>query len=132
MTFRSVWRADIKMRILDIVLHCLLAWLLPGHWWFQSLPDVAVPFLMLHGVLTNRLLAADNWLVVLHLEFFHSWALAVGCLIGTGLVGGVVWLTDSDSALLPVGFGMFCIHWLGHLLIDRFTHERWNAYRESV
>jgi len=65
-SFRAAYRADIRMRLLDAILHLGAALLVAGPWWFQYVPDLVLPALWLRGMLTNRFEPPDSWLLQLH------------------------------------------------------------------
>ena len=118
MTFRQAYRKDLVWRILDLAGHCTLAWLLPGLWWWQFLPDCVVPALWACSMVLNRPLPEESWLVLLN-HVLHQWAIA-GLLLSTATITGnrMVWYIG--------------IHWTAHLSLDFFTHKEWKRDLRSV
>ena len=110
MDFRSAFRSDIGVRLLDLTAHTFFAVTLPGSWWFQFAPDVFVPFLFLYSWRTNTLLSPKNPFVFTH-ELLHT--LWIPLLL---LVYGL--LTPSMLLLF------FSLQWAMHLLVDQFSHPR--------
>lgn len=108
-TFRKAFKKDIKWRLLDAALHLASVCFVPGHWWYQYLPDTLVPVIWLISMYRNRPLPLDSRLMV-YGRRLHSFE--VGITLATLVVfdASLVWLS---------------VHWLLHLLIDSFTHESW-------
>lgn len=115
MNFRSEMKLDFNWRVIDLIGHIVLALTLPGKWWFQFLPDIVVPFIMVHGLVTNRLLKENNFILMYH-RWLHSVLLAFGFLLGSYLFG---YLQSGRTIGLFIG-----CHWLGHVIWDGFTHKR--------
>lgn len=102
-SFRPAYRASLCLRAVDLSLHATAAWLLPGHL-LQFAPDILLPGLWMHGMLTNRFLPQDASLLQLHRTFhLRTWA---------------------SFALFPLFYlwPWLGVHALVHALIDRFTH----------
>lgn len=139
MNFRQLMKADISWRVIDLIGHCFLAWFLPGHWWYQFIPDIFVPFLFLHGMVTGKLLPLDSKLVWLN-NFMHSWFIAILWLAFGTYVRSSVLITGARLYILPDSLfvplqSMVCltVHFMIHLLWDSGTHRKdWNKKRLSL
>lgn len=113
--FRSAWLGTWPLGVVDFVLHALAAWLLPGPWWWQWLPDMVMPVLWLHGMATNRMVDDDNWLLQVH-RMLHVRPPAV-------LLGVILWV---GTAGYVAASGALLANIAAHIIIDRLTHdERW-------
>lgn len=110
--FRAAWRATLPDRILDLCCHALLAYALPGHWWFQFLPDVMLPEMWLHGMVVDAFKPSWSLPLAAH-RFLHlRGTYQVPAL--TALVFVTVWWPELG--------GM----WLAHVAVDSVTHgEGW-------
>ena len=107
--FRSVYKAELTYRLLDAAGHVLLAWLLPGPWWAQWLPDVFLPLIWAHGVLTDNFLPRSNVLLKFH-RVLHSGVMLAPLLYG-------VWFgTNAFRRGLA-------LQWAAHIVLDLFTHK---------
>ena len=86
-----------------------MAWLLPGAWWLQYLPDVPVVPMWCWSMVTGRRLQEASWLVrwrtFTHSLTIWSWA----CWFLLSIVLEQPWLF---------------VHVLGHQLIDVVTHDK--------
>lgn len=111
--FRGAWTADLKWRVVDVIGHAVLVFFLPGPWWLQWLPDMLLPVLWIHGMVTNRFLPPHSELINSH-RSLHDPAVPLVLL----WVGGVV----HAQTLLILWVGL---HWAGHVLWDRLTHQDW-------
>lgn len=111
--FRSAWLGTWPLSLLDAVLHALVAWLLPGTWWFQYLPDAVLPVLWTRSFITNRMAADDDWLLQVHRALHvRPPSVAVGILLW---IGAAAWLSP-----------WLALHVAVHAGIDRLTHDgRW-------
>ena len=119
MTFRQAYRKDLFWRILDLAGHCTLAWLLPGLWWWQFLPDCVVPLLWACSMVLNRPLPEESRLLNIN-RFLHHWVCPF-----------LVWVVLLVSRA-PHGFAFLPIQWAMHLLLDEFTHKEWKRDLRSV
>lgn len=120
-TFRREWVSTVPYGLLDVVMHACVAFLwLPGPWWFQYLPDAALPVLWLRSMASNAKADEDDWWLrlhrVLHVKsrYFHV---------------SVLWwwvLTLALAAALDVNVYVLPLHVAVHVAIDAMTHgEGW-------
>jgi len=87
-------------RVLDFACHVTLALILPGHWWYQFLPDFLVTPIFLYGWITGRLLNEKNPVLRVH-KFLHT-----------------VW-----PAFIAIPFSLsLAVQWALHLVVDLYTH----------
>lgn len=115
--FRRAWLADLGNRVPDLVLHSAAAMLLPGPWWLQWCPDVALPALWLRSVLSDKMAPEGSRVLQLH-RLLHgkdrdvTMAFAATCVVWTALGSQL-----ATAALAHVAV---------HLAIDGVTHgEGW-------
>jgi len=113
--FRRALLSDSYLRAIDIVLHSALALALPGHWYYQFLPDMLSPFLFMHGMITNRLLSENSFVLKVH-KFFHTAYIPMGIVF----ISPYVWIVDHKIFYAPI---YFWLHWLSHMIVDQFTHR---------
>lgn len=109
MPFRALYARNLRTRALDLALHIVCAVILPGSWWMQFVPDLVLPVLWGHGMVTDRFLPVGHPLLrvhrVLHLRHMHS-----------------LYLFLAAVFLLPA----LALHLAAHAFIDLFTHgEPW-------
>jgi hypothetical protein len=111
MNFRTSLKKDIPLRIVDLIGHVCFAIILPGHWWFQFLPDVFIPMLLLHSILTNELMYEKTGALLWH-KFLHTiyGPIFLGCF-------GAIWSTPKIGAMIGV-------QGLVHVIWDQLTHEQ--------
>lgn len=103
-SFRSAYRATVRVRLLDLAAHLALALTLP-YGAAQFLPDVLLPGIWAHGMLTNRFLPRAHWALRMH-RFLHlrsRWS--------------VVYVL-----CLTIYAPWAALHVLLHATIDLFTH----------
>jgi hypothetical protein len=113
-TFRTAFRSDLRIRLIDAAGHAALAILLPGPWILQYAADAALPFVFGASLITNRLLQQTNPVLCLH-KALHS----------------PVWIAFWLAAGMWMGsYLMLCLslHWACHLFLDELTHDRWREY----
>ena len=112
MTFRAAYLQTVPVRVVDLACHAVLAVVLPGPWWWQYLPDVALPAVWVHSWRTDTFLGPSSRRLAAHRALHLRGEVGVAML----LVLAVPW------AVWP-GLG---VHWLAHVLVDRCTHDgRW-------
>jgi hypothetical protein len=93
--------------LFDVFAHCMVAYVLPGPFWYQWLPDVCVPVLVVLSLLSGVFVAADSVVVGTH-RVLHS--------------GSVVLVIVALSGFYPVVLPL-AVHWAVHLCIDLETHQ---------
>ena len=110
--FRKSWLSDWRARSIDAICHLTLALLIPGHWWFQYVPDMLVPVIWLWSFKTNAFLPKDSAILIAH-KLLHDlrFMALVTCFLVLIEATSLKWLT---------------VHWFFHLVVDSFTHEKWN------
>lgn len=109
-SFRLAWRSNLPTRVLDACLHIALAAFLPGAWWYQYLPDVLVPVLLIHSLMTDKWLAPSSPLLRAS-KLLHS-SISVAVCAVLAIKGYAPWWLMA--------------HWLCHLVVDMFTHDGWH------
>lgn len=114
MTFRMAWFRDWRWRLFDGMLHGLAGLLL--HSWFQWIPDVMLPCIWLHGMISNRRLPDDSVLLRIH-RWLHS----------VYVVGGLWVAAHWSPSAVPLA-----LNWSVHWLIDSFTHAVWHKELEKI
>lgn len=110
LNFRTLYRRDLQVRLIDLALHLTAAVMLPGPWYLQWVPDVLVVPLWLHGMWTGRMLPEDSAVVRAH-HVLHSW-----------IVPALLLLTPVRAGYYVAALGL---HWGAHYLIDIVTHDNW-------
>jgi hypothetical protein len=109
--FRDAYRDNLLERLLDVCCHVLAALFLPGPWWLQFIPDLALPWLWLRSIATDRFADEHDPQLglhrMLHLRGRHF---PFGMLAAVLLSG--VFISPAIAA-----------HWLVHVAIDSVTHE---------
>jgi hypothetical protein len=115
MSFRRQWLGTVPLGILDVCLHAAAAYMLPGAWWMQYVPDAVLPFLWLGSMARDTFVDPDDssWLLdwhrVLHLRRFGV------------LPGAVLYVALAAATSL-----WLLVHVVVHVGIDRVTHDgRW-------
>lgn len=109
--FRSAWLGVWPLGLIDAVLHVAAAVWLPGPWWLQYLPDLALPLLWTRSMLTNRRAGDHSLLLKLH-RLLH----ARPPLLGEGVC---LW-----AGLAFLWFPQLALHAAVHVVVDRLTHDR--------
>lgn len=97
------------MTALDLAGHILWAVLLPGHWWYQFLPDVLLPYTFIRSLVSDRLLPEKDAGLFLH-KFFHT-----------------IW----PALFLVASFPAVGAQWVTHIIQDQFTHPE-PEFRRSL
>lgn len=104
---------DKKWRIIDFIGHCTFALILPGHFYWQFLPDIFIPFCIIYSIVWNgykpieplEKVSSGSVLLKLHQSLHTIYA--------------------------PVIIGLLCgwnpfIQCLVHVVWDQLTHkEKW-------
>lgn len=94
----------------DIIAHVILAIFVPGHWWFQFLPDICNPILFSYTMLTDKLVDERNWLLRLH-RFMHS--------LWLPLLSMFAYIVTRHTMIL-----WLAVHWWCHVGVDYTTHPQ--------
>lgn len=119
--FRQWYKAQLMMRVLDFIGHCLAAafvWMLTSAWAaipMQWYPDICLLYMWPHGMITNRMLPENSLVLRVH-RWLHSPFFAIACAVWLVFVVFVFpWMTKpSFIAMISV---------VTHQAIDMFTHE---------
>lgn len=122
--FRDDYKADLKMRAIDGLLHISIAFVivviimrLP--WPFmltQWLPDIYLLFIWPYSMMTKKYVSSDNFFLVGH-RSLHRLVTCVSLLLLM-----VCYDFSEHWKTLPITLLLFS-NWLAHIGIDSFTHE---------
>ena len=111
--FRALYREDAPLRVLDVLAHALLALLLPGPFWAQYLPDLAVAVIFVRSWRLDAMLPEDDvWLRVhraLHLGRGSGWPMLP---------------VAATLAIVVYAYPAAALHVLAHLSVDAVTHGK--------
>lgn len=136
-SFRTAYKKDIPVRIVDALLHLISAFALVKmlmHWYLpwmllQWTPDICLLAMWPYSMVTNKYLHNSAVLVYIH-KSLHSGKVLFESLVITILYAVFLCLIAKSFHTLSfivldfkIIFLFYC-NWGVHLLIDLFTHER--------
>jgi len=71
MRFRHLITSRLLLGIVDLLGHCCIAYIIGGHYWFQFLPDIFLPYLLAVSLITNKFIDEHNAVLFCH-RFMHT------------------------------------------------------------
>jgi hypothetical protein len=110
MQFRKEMWEDLPLRIADFIGHALMAWLIPGPFWSQYLPELVGPICLIHGLRTNKIMSQSNPLIKIQ-NFLHTIYPVLGLVV-------LALVLSSEKVL------WMSIQYFSHILWDQCTHEK--------
>lgn len=109
--YHTEMKKDLRLRIVDFIGHLLFALLLPGPWWSQYLPELVGPVLLVHGIISGRILPRDHPLIQIQ-NFLHTIYVPV-----------LILITAMFFDLRVLHIWMYVLQYTVHIVWDQFTHE---------
>lgn len=109
MSFRNIIVNRWPIAVIDLIGHCVLAYALPGKWWFQFLPDIMLPFIFACSWFYNAKLAEDDPVLVVHKLFHTIWPVVSYMLC--------FWFSSNDKIYIAIA-----LQWGSHVIWDQATH----------